>query len=614
LSYQSPNLLFPHHDGSELYVSDMAPKVGDKVVLRVRVPKDYTFAKSFVRLYHDGEPRSFELSLEKSSDAESWWSVKVKIENLSTQYRFVFVDIDKYEWLNAAGFYDHDVHSNNDFQIVAIPAYPAWIRSSVFYQIFPDRFAKSASKRPTPEWAIPREWSELPTIGSKATGTELYGGDLEGVAEHLDYVTDLGVNGIYFTPFFPARSNHRYDASSFTEVDPVLGGNKAMFKLVAAANKRKIRLLGDLTSNHCGAGHPWLAKAQKDKKSKERGYFYWDKSVKHGYVGWWGLASLPKLNFHSKALRKEMYEGKKSIVKQWLSPKYGMAGWRIDVGNMTGRLGADDIHDEVMHGIRKAMDEVKPDAWLVAENGDFVASDLNGFGWHGAMNYQGFMRPVWNWVNLNTTIGGGFQGLPFSMPKINGEQLVASMSSFNGSIPWRSLVASMVLLDSHDTARMRTVVLGDKKLHLTAMTLLLTYPGVPSIFAGDEIGLEGSSGEDSRRTFNWEDQSSWDLDFLGEVKKLISIRKKHDALINGGLRWVLVEDDCLAFLRESKKETILTFVSRKAVKTKIDLSTLGYVVKESLYGIEAQGSLISINTSNPSQAVWVLESSQKLSG
>ena len=614
MSYQSPNLLFPHHDGSELYVSDMAPKVGDKVVLRVRVPKSYTFAKSFVRLYHDGEPRSFELSLEKSGQTESWWSVKVKIENLSTQYRFVFVDIDKYEWLNASGFYDHDVHSNNDFQIVAIPAYPAWIRSSVFYQIFPDRFAKSATKRPTPEWAIPREWNELPTIGSKATGTELYGGDLEGVAEHLDYITDLGVNGIYFTPFFPARSNHRYDASSFTEVDPVLGGNKAMFKLVAATNKRKIRLLGDLTSNHCGAGHPWLAKAQKDKKSKERGYFYWDKSVKHGYVGWWGLASLPKLNFHSKALRKEMYEGKKSIVKQWLSPKYGMAGWRIDVGNMTGRLGADDMHDEVMRGIRKAMDEVKPDAWLVAENGDFVASDLNGFGWHGAMNYQGFMRPVWNWVNLNTTIGGGFQGLPFSMPKINGEQLVASMSSFNGSIPWRSLVASMVLLDSHDTARMRTVVLGDKKLHLTAMTLLLTYPGVPSIFAGDEIGLEGSSGEDSRRTFNWDDQSGWDLDFLGEVKKLIVVRKKHDALINGGLRWVLVEDDCLAFLRESKKETILTFVSRKAVKTKIDLSKLGYVVKETLYGIEAQGSLISIDTSNPSQAVWVLESSQKVSG
>ena len=607
MSYQSPDSLCPHHDGSELYVSNSAPKVGDKVVLRVRVPHSYTFARSFLRLYHDGEPRSFELALERRDATESWWAVKVKIENPSTCYRFVFVDNDKYDWLNASGFYDHDVHSNNDFQIVATPAYPSWIRSSVFYQIFPDRFAKSGMKKQIPQWAQQREWNQLPAVGTREMGTELFGGDLDGVRERLDYLDDLGVNGIYFTPFFPALSNHRYDATSFREVDPILGGDKAMSRLVAEAKRRKIRLLGDLTSNHCGAGHPWLAKAKRDKKSKERGYFYWDKSVKHGYVGWFGHASLPKLNFNSASLRKEMYEGKNSIVRQWLSPKYGMSGWRIDVGNMTGRQGADDMHDEVMHGIRKAMDEVKPDAWLVAENGDFVASDLNGFGWHGAMNYQGFMRPVWNWINLNKTIGGGFQGLPFSMPTITGRQLVESMKSFNGSIPWRSLVASMVLLDSHDTARMRTVVLGNKDLHLTAMTLLLTYPGVPSIFAGDEIGLEGTTGEDSRKTINWEDRSSWDMDFLREVKKLISIRKNSDGFINGGLRWVLVEDDCLAFLRESKKETILVFLSRSGVKAKIDISKLGYRVKESLYGIPASGSAISINTKKPSQGIWVLE-------
>ena len=607
MSYQSPDSLCPHHDGSELYVSNSAPKVGDKVVLRVRVPHSYTFARSFLRLYHDGEPRSFELALERRDATESWWAVKVKIENPSTCYRFVFVDNDKYDWLNASGFYDHDVHSNSDFQIVATPAYPSWIRSSVFYQIFPDRFAKSGLKKQIPQWAQQREWNQLPAVGTREMGTELFGGDFDGVRERLDYLDDLGVNGIYFTPFFPALSNHRYDATSFREVDPILGGDKAMSRLVAEAKRRKIRLLGDLTSNHCGAGHPWLAKAKRDKKSKERGYFYWDKSVKHGYVGWFGHASLPKLNFNSASLRKEMYEGKNSIVRQWLSPKYGMSGWRIDVGNMTGRQGADDMHDEVMHGIRKAMDEVKPDAWLVAENGDFVASDLNGFGWHGAMNYQGFMRPVWNWINLNKTIGGGFQGLPFSMPTITGRQLVESMKSFNGSIPWRSLVASMVLLDSHDTARMRTVVLGNKDLHLTAMTLLLTYPGVPSIFAGDEIGLEGTTGEDSRKTINWEDRSSWDMDFLREVKKLISIRKNSDGFINGGLRWVLVEDDCLAFLRESKKETILVFLSRSGVKAKIDISKLGYRVKESLYGIPASGSAISINTKKPSQGIWVLE-------
>ena len=614
MSYLMPRSALPHHDGSQLYVSNAAPTIGGTVTLRIRVPHTYTFEKAFIRLYHDGEPRSFELKAGKKGDVETWWSVKVAIENLSTLYRFVFVAEGKYDWLNAAGLFDHDVHSNNDFQIVAVPAYPQWIKSSVFYQIFPDRFAKSGDKREIPDWAVPRDWNELPRGRSKYTGRELYGGDLKGIEQHLDYVSNLGVNGIYFTPFFPARSNHRYDASSFDEVDPVLGGNKAMFSLATAARKRKIRLLGDLTANHCGAGHPWLAKALKDKKSKERGYFYWDKSVEHGYVGWWDLASLPKLNFHSQALRKVMYSGKKSIVKKWLSPQFGMAGWRIDVGNMTGRLGADDMHDEVMRGIRKAMDEVKPDAWLVAENGDFVASDLNGLGWHGAMNYQGFMRPVWNWLNKNSTIGGGFQGLPFSMPKINGNQLVESMSAFNAAIPWRSLVASMVLLDSHDTARMRTVVLGDKASHLSAMAMMLTYPGVPSIFAGDEIGLEGAWGEDSRRTINWDDTSQWDLEFYSEIKKLVELRRSRDSLINGGLRWLAVEADYVAYLRESTKESLLVFISRKGVKTTLNLIPYGYVFKERLYGQEATGATAVINSKDAVQCIWVVESSQKRKG
>ena len=604
MSYRIQPSPLPHHDGSDLYVSNSAPTIGETVTLQVRVPHAYTFAKALVRLYNDGEPRTFELKKKKSNSVESWWVVAVAVENKTISYRFAFIDRGKYNWLNAAGVFDYDVHSNNDFQLVAIPAYPEWVKSSVFYQIFPDRFAKSGDSHVVPDWAHPREWNELPRGRSKYTSSELYGGDLKGVEQHLDHISELGVNGIYFTPFFPAKSNHRYDASSFDEVDPVLGGNKAMFKLVAAAKKRKIRLLGDLTSNHCGAGHPWLAKALKNKKSKERGYFYWDKSVKHGYVGWWGLASLPKLNFNSAELRKAMYSGKNSIVKKWLSPKYGMSGWRIDVGNMTGRLGADDLHDQVMHGIRRAMDEVQPDAWLVAENGDFVASDLNGFGWHGAMNYQGFMRPLWNWINNNSAIGGGFQGLPFAMPKISGKSLVASMIQFSASIPWRSLVASMVLLDSHDTARMRTVVLGDKDAHLSAFSAMLTYPGVPSIFAGDEIGLEGAWGEDSRRTINWEDRSGWDHNFHAEVKKLIALRRNQDALINGGLRWVAVEDEFIAYLRESKKQSILVVITRSAVKVEIDLKPLGFVISKNLYGQASSGSTISFSSKGATQGIW----------
>lgn len=557
-----------------------------------------------VRMYHDGEPRIFELKKGKSDDFESWYQVTVKVLNLQNYYRFVFIGNGKYEWLNARGLFDHDVHSNNDFQLVATAANPKWIDSAVFYQIFPDRFAKSGKIDITPDWAYPREWNLLPRGRSKFTGQELYGGDLYGVQQHLDHITDLGVNGIYFTPIFPSRSNHRYDATSFDHVDPILGGDKAFQSLIKVAKKKGIRILGDLTSNHCGVGHTWLAKAKKDKNSKERTYFFWDKSIKWGYVGWYGLESLPKLNYASKALRKTVYESPNSIVKKWISPKFGMAGWRIDVGNMTGVQGAENHHVEVMQGIRKAMNEVNPDTWLVAENGDFLASDLDGLGWHGAMNYQGFMRPFWNWINRNPEITGGFQGLPFAMPKINGKQLVESIQEFNASIPWRSLTASMMLLDSHDTARFRTVVLGDRKAHASAMTMMLTYPGVPSIFAGDEIGLEGSWGEDARRTINWDDRSGWDFEFMDEVKRLVTLRRTQDALISGGLRWVKAEDDYVLYLRESKKQSILVLVSRGAINTTIDLTQYGYSVSKVLYGESATGSKFAIKSKEATHAIW----------
>jgi len=560
-----------------------------------------------LRIYHDGEPRIFEMKESKRDSTETWYQVNVEILNIQSYYRFAFIGKGKYEWLNAKGLFDHDVHSNNDFQLVAFADNPEWIKSSVFYQIFPDRFARSGKVNIVPEWAHPRDWDLLPQGRGKYTGQELYGGDLYGVSEHLDHITDLGVNGIYFTPLFPARSNHRYDASSFEVIDPILGGDAAFQALIKTAKKKGIRILGDLTSNHCGAGHTWLAKAKKDKKSKERSYFYWDKSIKWGYIGWFGLESLPKLNFSSKALRKVMYEGKNSIVKKWISPKYGMAGWRIDVGNMTGRQGAENHHTEVMQGIRNAMAEVNPQTWLVAENGDFDASDLNGLGWQGAMNYQGFMRPFWNWINRNPEITGGFQGLPFEMPRITGKQLVASMKEFNSSIPWRSLTASMMLLDSHDTARFRTVVMGDKKAHIAAMTMMLTYPGVPSIFAGDEIGLEGSWGEDARRTINWNDQSGWDIEFFSQVKELVRLRRSHDALINGGLRWVAVADDYLVYLRESKKQSILVFISRGPVKATVDISSFGYLVTKTLYGQEVKGEIFSVDSAHSTQGVWVVE-------
>ena len=599
-------LLEPHHDGSELYVSNPAPKLGEKVTFKVRVPNSYKFKDAVIRYYHDGEPRTAHLKKVKRNRFETWWGVTIPIINYETRYRFLFAGSGKYDWLSAAGLTNHDVHSNSDFQLIARPEYPKWLKSSVFYQIFPDRFAKTSEKK-LPKWAVARDWNMPPRDKTKFTGIEVYGGDLKGVEVHLDHIEELGANGIYFTPFFPAQSNHRYDASSFDEVDPILGGDSAWFSLVKAANKRKIKLVGDITSNHCGAGHYWLTKARKNRASKEAGFFYWTKKYKWGYEGWWGLESLPKLNYASKELRKVMYEDKNSIIRKWLSPKYGMSGWRVDVGNMTGKYGEIDIHDEVMYGIRRAVEETKPDAWLVAENADFVANDLAGAGWHGTMNYQGFSRPLSSWMNESAKLSGGFQGLPIDSPKISGQQLVETIKNFNGSIPWRALTASMILLDSHDTPRFRTIVSKDKAKHLAAMAMLMSYPGVPSIFMGDELGFEGTGGEDSRRTINWEDRSGWDHDFLVEVKKLTKLRRTEDALINGGLRWIAAEANYLAYLRESKKGAILVVIAAKPGTVNIDLTKYGYRISKTLYGEKATGSTINFKNSKATQGIWKLK-------
>ncbi len=577
----SPSLsLLPHHDGSELYLSSLTPKIGEKVTFRFRAPLEYRIDEAILRLYLDGEPRFFKMDRDVN-EGEQWWSASVEVINRKTHYRFLILNGNRYTWLNSQGIHQNDVTSGRDFQLLALSEFPSWIRSSVFYQIFPDRFASSGKYRgKKPREFVARDWDERPKGRDKTTGIEYFGGDLEGVGEHLHHIEELGANGIYFTPIFPARSTHRYDASSFDEVDPLLGGNESFLRLKKLCDSRGIALMGDLTTNHCGAGHPWIVQALKNRKSKERTFFYWNNRSKHGYEGWWGLASLPKLNYNSNRLMDLMFKGRNSVLKKWLKKPFAISGWRIDVGNMTGIYREDDIHNQVVLAVREAFDEANPDAWLVAENADHFPSDLDGFGWHGTMNYTGFMRPVWGWLQNNADIEHGFFGVPTPIPNFSGSEMINAMQEFSSAIPWKCFVSSMVLLDSHDTARFRNVVGRDHARHIAGMGLLLTYPGVPSIFAGDEIGVEGAWGEDARRTIDWS-KRTWEFGLFDEIKKLVRIRRDSHALSHGGLRWIIRGDDAIGFLRESQEERLLVIVTR--AKAKIKLGTLAQDA-EVLYG------------------------------
>ena len=225
----------------------------------------------------------------------------------STSYRWVLAGGETgYGWLNGAGMVGGDVADADDFVLSLSPSGPDWHLESVVYEVFPDRFASTGLGVEAPEWAIRRAWDEPPTGRGPATPHELYGGDLYGVEQHLDHVERLGANVVYLTPFFPAGSTHRYDAWSFDRVDPLLGGDAALAALTASAHRRGLRVVGDVTLNHCGSGHDWFQAALADPGAPERELFYFDDSLPNGYESWLGIRSLPKLNWSSPELRARM--------------------------------------------------------------------------------------------------------------------------------------------------------------------------------------------------------------------------------------------------------------------------------------------------------------------
>jgi alpha-glucosidase len=507
----------PHHDGSEVYVA------GD--VLRIHVP--LAVDTVVLRYVEDGEGREVDAKREE----EGWWSARLPMTNPVMPYRWLLSGGDYgYAWLNGRGVVDHDVPDADDF-VFSLDSGPQWHAESVVYEIFPDRFAHGGVDVKPPEWAIAREWDALPTGRGPETPYEWYGGDLPGIEQHLDHIEQLGANVIYLTPIFPAGSTHRYDSTTFDRVDPLLGGDEALESLTRAAHARGIRVLSDLTTNHTGDKHEWFVNGERD-------LYLFDENG--DYESWWGVKSLPKLNWLSPELRTRI----QAVARKWLDEPYLLDGWRVDVANMTGRTGQTDVNADVTPTLREALND---DSVLVAEHFHDFRPDFRG--WHGAMNYSGFSKPVWAWLR-----GDG-------EPVFRGDQTVKTMRAFRAGVPWQFSLHSWTLLDSHDTARFRTLT-GSRDKQLVGVGLQMTTPGVPMVFAGDELGLEGEWGEDARRTMPWGRPESWDTQLLEEYRRLIELRRSHPALARGGIRYAFVDDDVIAYLRETPDERLLCLATR----------------------------------------------------
>lgn len=578
-----PSLADPHHDGSELYVPAQPAELGDEVVVRLRVPRGAGVGRVAVRYVQDGEPWVAPAVVDGETATETWWRASFRVASQRTRYRWLLSGEIGYAWVTGAGVIPFDLPDADDFVVSVGAGGPDWHPSSVVYEVFPDRFASSGQAFDPPDWAVPRGWEDAPS-GRAGSAREWFGGDLAGIEAHLDHVESLGANVLYLTPVFPARSTHRYDATSFDRVDPLLGGEDALASLVAAAHARGMRVIGDLTMNHCGDGHEWFRAARADPSAPERAFFFFDDGIEHGYETWLGVRTLPKLDHRSPELGRRFTSGPDSVVQRWLGPD-SFDGWRIDVANMTGRRGETDLHHDVGRAVRTAVEEASPDGLLVAEHGHDPRDDLRGDGWHGVMSYMGFLRPVWAWLRadaLPDPLEREFFALPVGVPHADGPAVVESMRRFRAGVSWPAVLNSWVLLDSHDTARFG-VVAGSRERHVVGIGLQMTSPGVPMVWAGDEIGLGGDWGEDARRPMPWGHPESWDTELLGAYRRLIALRRSSRALARGGIRYAHVDPDAIVYLRETADERVLCLARRReGAPVRLSLELLGGSVLDSL--------------------------------
>ncbi|MGA1291026.1 MAG: alpha-amylase family glycosyl hydrolase, partial [Ilumatobacteraceae bacterium] len=420
-----------HHDGSALYVERTDWRLGGSARVRVRVPHEADVEAVALRYTHDGEQTCKPLERERRNSVESWWAGDIPLTNPLVSYRFLLSRGGNADaWLNATGVHGHDTPDADDFVLRSDATYPEWPVRSVVYQVFPDRFATSGVVTNTPEWARRRSWGDLPQ--GPDWSSELFGGDLYGAAEHLDHIARLGADVVYLTPIFTARSAHRYDAATFDEVDPLLGGADALRTLNEQARGWGMRVMGDLTLNHCGIAHTWYQNALAVADAEEREYFYFERGPDgtERAATWLGVNSLLKLNYSSSRLRHEMYGGSESVARKWLRGDVGMDGWRIDVANMAARHAGHDVSHEVSMEFVDSCRAEKHDAYVVGEHFQDGRNDLCKGGWHGIMAYSAFTRPVWAWLRAETLpaeFPESFLGSAFGVPKRDGLSMVAAM-------------------------------------------------------------------------------------------------------------------------------------------------------------------------------------------
>ena len=475
---------------------------------------------------------------------------------------------------------------------------PEWFGSGVSYQIFPDRFCRSRIPDPAGmvgERTVHENWQDtpdfLPDEQGEIRNRDFFGGDLPGITGKLDYLKGLGVTTVYLNPIFEAASNHRYNTADYLAIDPMLGKEEDFQTLCREAHKRGMRILLDGVFNHTGSvsryfnadgSYPDVGAAQ----SAQSPYYNWYHFSRWPteYDAWWGIKTLPAVEENHPDYREFIFGGRDSVVRHWL--RCGADGWRLDV--------ADELPDDFIAQLRCAMEEEKSDALLIGEvwedGSNKIAYDrrrryLLGSETHGLMNYP-FRTAALQWL-----CGG------------DASDFRESMETLRENYPPDAYYSAMNFFSTHDTPRILTLLGGEpvpedkpgraaarlspagyelarRRLMLGAM-LLYAFPGSPTVYYGDEAGVQGYEDPLNRRTYPWGQE---DERLLAWYRKLGALRCSRPSLQQGGISYPLAAGGGLAVRRCCGSEVTVAVMNAGAEFLEVRLPWSGTIATDAMTG------------------------------
>ncbi len=425
------------------------------------------------------------------------------------------------------------------------PNTPEWVKHAVFYQIFPDRFSRS------------QRMLHPPGIQFKPWGTPpeeqgFQGGDLFGVVDKLDYLHDLGVNAIYLNPIFASASNHRYHTYDYYQVDPLLGGNKALRELLDEAHRRSIRIVLDGVFNHASRGfwafHHILENGGNSPYLDWFIIYDWplrpyssDADNPPNYAAWWNLPALPKFNINNPGVRKMLLD----VARFWV--EFGIDGWRLDV--------PEEIDDPMFwQEFRHVVKQANPDAYIVGEIWHIARAWLQGDRFDAVMNYPLGIAAI-NFFGASH-LKKYAKNPDYTLTPLDASSFTQKVNHILDAYHWDVNLAQLNMIDSHDTPRALWLVNNDLDSLRLSVLFLMCMPGAPCIYYGTEIGMSGADDPYCRAAFPWDKPETWDNYLREFYRGAIRLRRENLALRTGKLK----------FFSSTKKTIVFSRVQESAPK------------------------------------------------